>query len=618
LDDLPPDLTLTLSAHNDINIDGSITYQGTGAPGINLTLVADSDSDGTGSFTLGATGDLLLTFSGTVGILDISAAGDIVLDGNIDTNGGSITLNSANGSISQAAATGSTNANDLVVTVAGDMDFLGANSFTNLNVLQTAPGNINIINNSNLSIDVISAVGSSVALTNTGTIDQAGAIGGIVAASLDITGDNNVTLQNAGNDVDSITTSNTSSVGPSHSFSYTDADDLVVLDMAINNTSGTGGSAFLDITSGGNMTLNGDIDATGDTTGTSGITLNAQNGSNIIYQGGTITTDTLNLQTDNDPTTVGAVGTAVNPIHIAAPNTSINIVHGSNGNGGAPNSGGDLFLLNTAGDLLVSSYMTASPSILQIENNAIAGNIDFGAVSLVDSIGLSTDTLTASDIRLVANGSLFLPAFLGTRPPAVAKPGFASRLSASGNIHLEGQSLSIDESIDAAGNIMLISDSLSIQNTAAVTSSAGNVELRSDFFNINGNVTAQNQVVIREFSAAGGLEINDATPTSGFATLTTADLGFLTGTNLGIVLGNDLAHSSAKIVQVMSAVISILPPTRLAEALSDEPPTTATDSAVSISTLPLKSISALSAIAVTVTSPCTVRLLPSKRTNSPT
>ena len=492
--------------------------------------------------------------------INFTAATGISIAGLIDTGSigtDSLTLDSSAG-ILQAVSSGITTDN-LVATSSGDMDYQGANTITNLNALVNNGSNLTFNNSAPLTIDVINAIGGNVTLINSGAVDQVGAIGGIVATSLDITGNSgDIALNDARNDVDSITVLSSSAVGSNLFFSYTDADDLEVNNVSVANISTSPpDGAFLDITSGGDMSLNGNINTASPTAGNSGITLNAQNGGNIVYQTGTISTDTLNLQTDNNPTTVGAVGTAVNPIHTAANATSININHGSNGGSGPPNSGGDLYLLNNTGDLGVFSYITASPSILQIENSS--GNIDLSGVTLIDSAGLTTDTLTATDIRLVANGALSLPAFLGTRPPATESgPGVASRLAATGDIYLEGQNLSIDESIDSVGDIMLVSSlgSLFIQNTAAVTSSAGNVELRSDAFNINGNVTAQNQVVVREFSAAGGLEINDSTPTNGFATLTTTDLGFLNGTNLGIVLGNDLAHNGAKTVQVLSGIDS--------------------------------------------------------------
>ena len=433
LDDVPvQNATLTLSAHNDINIDGTITYQGTGAPGINLTLVADSDGDGTGSFTLGATGDLLLTFSGTVGALDISAGGDIVLDGNIDTNGGSVTLNTTNGSISQALSA-TTIANDLVVTVAGDMDFLGANSFTNLNVLQTSPGNINFFNSGNLSIDVINALGSSVTLNNTGTIDQTGAIGGIVADSLIVNGSSNIDLSNANNTVASLNvTTNTGS------------------DVTFNN-------------GGTNLMIDGITDIS-----------------------------------------VGNLGT-------------VTIVNGNDIN-------------QTAG----STHEIRANTL----NVTAGGNVDltnnFNTVTNLNAV-----TTAGGDFSITNNAALTTGA-----------------ITVDGDAKIESQNLTIGGLFNSVGNTQLISTSgaLLIQNS--ISSSASNVELIADDFTITNNVTAQNQVVVREYSAASGLEINDATPTSGFATLTTSDLGNLTGTNLGIVLGNDLAHTSTKNVQIVSDIDS--------------------------------------------------------------
>jgi len=548
MDDVPAQ-TLTLSAHNDINIDGNITYQGGIAQGINLTIIADSDGDGTGAFNLGTTGDLLLTDNGSVGTLDISAGGDIVLDGIINTNGGSITLNTTNGGISQALSA-STNANDLVITSAGDIDFQGANVFTNLNILQTSPGSINFVNTSNLSIDVISAAGSTITIDNSGTIDQVGAIGGIVASSLDITGNNDVTLNDSGNDIDSLSASILGANGSNLLVSFTDQDDLEVQDISVsNNNTSPPDDSFLDIVTGGNMTLNGNVTVTGPAAGNSGVTLVAQNGADIIYQNGTITTDNIHFQDDANSTTTGSVGSVLNPVHASATlaSSTVNINHGSNGGSGPGLSGGDLFLLNTSGDLSISDYKPQSPSALLIENSA--GNIDFSGATLVDAAGTPTDLLSATSIDLKASGTLALPTLV------VIRPSVASRLQATtGDISLEAQNLSIDSNIDAFGSITLTSNSLLVQN--AVTSSGGNVELRADAFNITGNITAQNQVVVREFSAAGGLEVNDGTPTSGFATLTSSDLGFMNGTNLGTLLGNDLAHTGTKSIQLVSDINS--------------------------------------------------------------
>jgi len=431
VDDANPDLTLTLSAHNDINIDGTITYQGTGAPGINLTLVADSDGDGSGGFTLGATGDLLLTFSGTVGILDISAGGDIVLDGNIDTNGGSVTLNTANGSISQAVSA-ATNANDLVITSAGNVDFLGSNVFTNLNILQTSPGNINFSNNNNLSIDVINAIGSTVTLNNTGTIDQAGAIGGIVADSLIINGSSDIDLS--------------------------DSNSVAKLDVTTNT-----GSDVTFNNGGTNLSIEGIIDISVGNLGTVTI-INENDINQLAGSGHEIRADTLNVTAGGDVT---------------------------------------------------------------VEN-------DFNAIN-----NLIASTSAGGDLSVRNSGQLTTAA-----------------MNIAGETKLESQGLTIGNPLSSGDRVTLMSTSgtLQIQNT--VNASTGNVELIADDFAISSAVTAQNQVVVREYSATAGLEVNDIGVSSGFASLTTTDLGFLTGTNLGIVLGNDLAHNGAKIIQVVSDIDS--------------------------------------------------------------
>ena len=519
-----------------------------------MTIIADSDSDGTGAFTLGNTGDLLLTDNGPTvnGTLDMSAGGDIVLDGNIDTNGGSITLNTTNGGVSQALSA-STNANDLVITAAGDIDFQGANAFTNLNILQTSSGNINVINNSNLSIDVINAVGSTVAITNSGTIDQTGAIGGIVAASLDVTGNNgNVTLNDTRNDVDSLTANVLTAGGSDLFFSYTDLDDLEVQDVVVSNSSTSPpDNSFLDIVTGGDMTLNGNVTVSGPSAGGSGVTLVAQNGADIIYQSGTITTDTINFQNDANSTTTGAVGSALNPIQTAATlgSSTIDINHGSNGGSGPALSGGDLFLMNTVGNLSLASYMTPSASDLQIENTV--GDVDLTGTTLIDSSGGTTDELSASSIRLISNGDLFLPSI------SMVRPLVESRLvSTVGDIYLEAQNLAINNEIQSVGDVKLVSNSGSLQIQNTVDSSAGNVELVADDFSINATITAQNQVVIRELNSTAGIEINDGTATAGFATITTTDLGFMTGTDLGILIGNDLAHSGTKVIQLVSDINS--------------------------------------------------------------
>ena len=114
-------VTLTLSAHNDVNFDGSITRQGNISQGLNLVIIADSDGDNAGGFNLGSTASLDLGFVNSsliafAGLLDVTAADDIVLDGTINTSGGSITLLTTGGSISQALSA-STSANDLVLTI---------------------------------------------------------------------------------------------------------------------------------------------------------------------------------------------------------------------------------------------------------------------------------------------------------------------------------------------------------------------------------------------------------------------------------------------------------------------------------------------------------------------
>ncbi len=548
--------SLTLSAHNDVNISGTITRQGGISQGVDLIIIADSDGDNAGGFNLSNTASLDLSFGGFAGSLDVSAGGNIVLDGAINAAGGSITLNTTGGSISQALSA-STSANDLVLTSSGNVDFLGSNSFTNLNALVNNGSNLRLINNGPLTIDVINAIGGAVRLNNTGDVNQGGAIGGLVAASLDITttgGD--VSLFDSRNDLDSILASATEVGGGSLVFNYRDVDDLTVLELIVNNNSSSPSSSFADITTGGDMTLDGNVIVNGGVGTFSGITLNAQNGSNIIHQSGTITTDYIYFQNDGSPGNNGAVGSAVNPVQTAAFASAIDINLGEDVDSVVTKGGSDLYIDNSVGNVTLSYYLPLTPSALHIQNTAIAGDIDLQSVQAVDSQGtLTPGELTATSITLKANGSLLLPAFFLPR----SGPGLGARLSSTiGDIFLEGQNLQIDigGSLSAAGNITLVSNSGALIISESVDSLAGNVELIADDFSISNSVTAQNQVVVREYSAVNGLEINDATPNSGFATLTTSDLRQLSGTDLGIVLGNDLAHTGSKSVVVVSAIDS--------------------------------------------------------------
>lgn len=537
MDDILLDQSLTLEAHNNIIFNGQTQFVSSANQSLDLIIIADSDGDGAGSFTLGSTAILDLGFgTGPLsdGLLDVTAANDIIIDGVINTNGGSINLKTTGGSINQTLITSNIITANLVTSSLGNTTLSGSNIVSNFGATVGSGSDITFDNRAALTIDSIDASGGTVKLNNTSTIDQTGAI---VAGTLDILADGDVFLTNAGNDVDTLFASTSTAASPSISFEFVDLDDLEVGTVSVINNSTSLGSAFLDIRSGGDMTLNGAITASGLTVG-SGITLNAQNGGDIIYQSGVLTSDAINFQNDANATTTGAVGSALNLVLTAASNTDLIITHGAND----PDlSGGDLYLLNTSGGLTLQSYMTQAPSALQLVNSA--GNIDLSSTILLDDLGNPTSQLTASSVFLKAAGDLLLPTdILATR-----------------DVYLEGADLTIglNNTVNATGNVMLVANTggLSIQNV--VDSTAGNVELHADAFNITAAVTAQNQVVIRDIDSLSGLEVNDGLANAGFATLTTTDLGFLTGTNLGILLGNNLV-SGTKTIQVVSDIDSTM------------------------------------------------------------
>ena len=184
-----------------------------------------------------------------------------------------------------------------------------------------------------------------VTLNNAGDVDQSGAIGGLVATNLDITttgGD--VSLTDSRNDLDDILASATEIGGGSLFFDYRDVDDLTVLELIVNNNSSSPESSFASITTGGDMTLDGNVIVSGGVGTFSGVSLNALSGSNIIHQGGTITTDYIYFQNNGSPGNNGAVGSATNQVQTAAFASAIEINLGEPDEVGVIEGGGDLFI----------------------------------------------------------------------------------------------------------------------------------------------------------------------------------------------------------------------------------------------------------------------------------
>ncbi len=519
--------TLTLNAHNDINFLGNLDFVVTpsGNESITLNINPDFDGSGAGGFTQGSASTINLAgFSSGVGVLNVTGPGDFVIDGNISTGslaGSQVNLTTTGGSISQLLATSTITTNSLTTSsLSGDTTLSGANIVGNFAASAGSGSTISFDNRAPLMLAGINAVGADVFIDTTSNIAQSAAVS---AANLDIKADGNILLIHPNNDVDSITIFDKLSGSGTLSVYFADMDDLEVRDATVESLNGTGSRAFFDIITGGNMTLNGNIAMNREASGISGVGLIALNGSNIIHQSGTITSDRISFQNDGNLAATGAVGSTTNPIRTAALASSVSINLGMLPES-PPISGGDLFLQNIAGDLSLNDYLPPNPSALQIEN--IAGSIDLQSLTMVDSSYNSTDLLSATSISLKASGSLLLT--------PLSFPGGSRLVSTVGDIILEGFDLTIDGGISAANN----------------------VELQADAFNITAAVTAANQVVVRELNATGGLEVNDGTPTAGFATLTTTELGFLTGSGLGILLGNNLAHNGSKTIQLASNIDS--------------------------------------------------------------
>ena len=368
--------SLTLNAHNDVNFNGSIDIISNPTnEALTLIINADVDNNGSGAFTLANGSVLRLATGPSVGILTVNAGSGITIDGDIDTGtnvGSQVNLTTTGGSISQLNAVDNIITESLVTSsIGGSTTLSGANTVTNFSANAGNSFNITFENRAALTLNGITAAGGNVTINSNNTIGQGSSVAeAIVTGSLDISTSQNVTLSNGANDVDSITASTSTAVGANLFFSFTDSDDLEVQDITVSNSSTSPpDGAFLDIISGGDMSLNGNINTTSPTTGNTGITLNTQNGANIVYQSGTISADTVNFQNDANSTTVGAVGSALNPIQTAAAVTSININHGSNGGSGPGLSGGDLFLVNTCREIyrwLIIFLGIRRPCILKI------------------------------------------------------------------------------------------------------------------------------------------------------------------------------------------------------------------------------------------------------------
>lgn len=392
----------SVSFENGIDTDsGTIEYTGDGTTGLllgdtyydlifsdgdwdlNNTLTISNDlsitSDSSvviSEYSLNVSGDLTLTgelgSSGSTG--DISVAGTSSLGGDITTNAGAITFTGAlTATDSVNISTGDSSAGDILFdsTVLDDgsgYDLTidsgtGSVSFSDEIGGTDNLNSLSITCDDTLSLPVTTLV-DELTVNCLGALTQTGILS---ASAVTLTTDGGVTLDQS-NEFSSLEITNTT------------GGDIEVdneLDLSITGITQVTGSD-ISIENSGNITLDGDLYA-----GTGSVTIDALGDS--IYDGdGSITADTMYLQTNGSSS--GFIGTSVNNIE----------THSSSETGTTT--------LSIGGGSLMSTYidhLTGNLTVIAISLDSATVGLSLSAAEVLT---LPTTSISVDDLSLISSG----------------------------------------------------------------------------------------------------------------------------------------------------------------------------------------------------------------------
>ncbi len=476
-----------------VNASGALNVNTTGAITDSGTVIVT----GTATLAAGAANNITLdSASNNFSTVAITSGNDVTL---VDTNAIDLGASTVSGILDLTAGGTITQSGALVITGASTFTLPGGNDVTLTNAGNNFGGAVSFVSNGGGNLNNISVVDTTafdiqaitidgnLSVTAGGPITDSGAIVVAGASTFAAGAGNDVTLNFAANNFNSVT--------------VTSVNDVTLVDTnAITLTSiVTSGSGNVDVTAGGNI-LAGTVDA-----GTGNVTLNATGGS-ILDSTSAVTGDVMNFTAGAVAGSIGVSGTPIN--------TTANTLNLTAGSGGAFISNTGSVSLNAPTIGAGGSISIVSSGVLSLPNTDItltgSGSINFvsNGGNLAMNGNLTTDsgslTLSASGVLTVGDdittgsGNITLIADNDSSGAGdFDQNNNDDIVSVSGNIFISGaQTTSVRNiSTGGAGTIQIFSTTLDISqnNGTTVSSAAGNITM-----------TAPRQVTIANVSTTSG------------------------------------------------------------------------------------------------------------------
>ena len=553
------------TGNNDFTLDdGALSITGNldaGSGTVDLVSTGMIDEDnGAGSITANeltgsSSGDVTLTGTNAIAALGAFTTdnngftlddGSLSITGNLDAGTGTVDLVST-GTIDEDNGNGSITANELKGSSVGGATLTDANAIGTISGYTDTAGNVDINDNSALSITGLIDVGTNIlTLTDSSTIAESG-IGTIDAGTLTGSSVGGATLTGA----NLVTTFGGFSNGTSGTLSFTDAQSL-----ATTGTLSSAGALTLTTTgTGHNLTLGGALTASGQTvtltsagtiaqlsgvitagtlTGSSvgGATLT---GANLVTTFGGFSNGTSGTLSFTDAQSLATTGTlsSAGALTLTTTGTGHNLTLG-----GALTASGQTVTLTSAGTIAqLSGVITAGTltgssvgGATLTDANAIgtisgytdtAGNVDINdnsALSITGLIDVGTNILTLTDSSTIAEsgiGAIDAGTLTGssvggaTLTDANAIGTISGYTDTAGNVDINDNSaLSITGLINVGTNILTLTDSSTIAESGSGAIDAGTLTGSSV-----GGATLTDANAIGTISGytdtAGNVDIND-------------------------------------------------------------------------------------------------------------
>ncbi|MBT9314836.1 two-partner secretion domain-containing protein [Leptothoe spongobia] len=465
--------------------EGTVADQPPGSIIIDSINTSDNNGGDAGSIIISATGNIII--NGKLESLSVSTVDD-------SGNGGSISITSSSGDISindevntfsYSYAGNSGNAGSISISALGD---ISARNLNSVSASMKDPGNSS--NGGNISISSISGditINGNVASPSSSEIGNAGNGGDIsIEATL-----GNITINNSDSLTSSSSFARNGNTGNGGNISISSKSDITIdgrLDSYSDSVTGaTSNAGNISISSmSGDIRITQDVRATSysssGVTGNGGdITISSMSGD--IISDGELNSSSASFQTSGDAGDGGNIILSSTSGDITT-NERLNSFSFSNSNLGDAGNGGDIVLSSTSGDIttnerLNSSSLSSSRSAgdggsISIEslnsgNITINKNLDLFSFSLSGTAGSGGDITLLTEDGLIMGNDTSILAFSVAPGGGTTGAGGLANLEASNIFGIEIFTLSSD---GESGNIDIqgLGKNLTISNLNLTTS----------------------------------------------------------------------------------------------------------------------------------------------------